>query len=62
MILSPATRVLKEKLLALNVAELFPSYCLVGLLMIAAVNIRTTWLMALGPGIRENVIIERPVE
>ena len=23
---------------------------------------RTTWLMALGPGIRENVVIERPVE
>jgi len=23
---------------------------------------RTTWLMALGPGIRENVIIDRPVE
>jgi hypothetical protein len=23
---------------------------------------RTTWMMALGPGIRENVIVERPVE
>jgi len=23
---------------------------------------RTTWMMALGPGIRENVIVDRPVE
>jgi hypothetical protein len=23
---------------------------------------RTTWMMVLGPGIRENVVIERPVE
>jgi hypothetical protein len=26
------------------------------------VRSRTTWMMALGPGIRENVIVERPVE
>ena len=23
---------------------------------------RTTWMMVLGPGIRENVVVERPVE